>query len=156
MQNSSLFREGEIVHQFGHLFERPTLAMHRQYEALRAFYVDRLSARESARRFGYTTNGFNSLRRDFARDRRFEKFFVVRVAKPGSRKPGKMKRLRARTVELRKKFWSVLDIQAQLRREGYELDASSIFRILRAEGFGRLPRRLEEERRQRPFRKGGR
>ena len=135
------------MHRFGHFFLRPKLSMQRQYEALRAFYVDRLSAREVARRFGYTLNGFNSLRRDFARARHMEKFFVVREAKPGSRNPGKMARLRGRVVAHRKKFWSVYDIQEQLRREGYGLDVSSIFRILRGAGFGRLPRRLEGERR---------
>ncbi|MCI0658474.1 MAG: hypothetical protein L0170_15590, partial [Acidobacteria bacterium] len=133
------------------------LPMHRQYEALRAFYVDHLSAREAARRFGYTVNGFNSLRRDFARDRRLEKFFIVRDPEPGSRTSGKRAQLRARVVELRKKFWSVLDIQEQLRREGYGLHITSIFRILQREGFGRLPRRLEEERRRfAPARRGGR
>jgi IS30 family transposase len=140
-------RERENVHRFYHLFLRPALPMQRQYEALRAFYVDRVPAREVARRFGYTTNGFHSLRRDFAKDRSMRKFFIVRARRPPNRRPGKMARLRERVVELRKNFWSVFDIQEQLRREGYGLSSSSVFRILRAAGFGRLPRRLEEERR---------
>jgi len=35
-------------------FLEPVNALHRQYEALRAYFVDGLSSAEAARRFGYT------------------------------------------------------------------------------------------------------
>ncbi len=37
----------------------------KQYEALRAFFVDKLSAKETAEKFGYTLRAFNSLVADF-------------------------------------------------------------------------------------------
>ena len=47
-----------------------------------------------------------------------------------------------------KKYWSVYDIADELQRRGSPLHPSAIFRILRAEGFAKLPRRLESERRR--------
>lgn len=35
-------------------FEHPQAAAHKQYEALRAFYVENKSAAEVAQQFGYT------------------------------------------------------------------------------------------------------
>jgi len=40
------------------VFLEPTNATHRQYEALRAFFVDGLPGVEVARRFGYTPGSF--------------------------------------------------------------------------------------------------
>ncbi len=42
-------------------FLSPVQVTHKQYEALRAYYVDGLSATEAAQRFGYTVSSFYSL-----------------------------------------------------------------------------------------------
>ena len=138
------------MRDFSRFFRRPRSIAHRQYEALRAFYIDREPARAVAARFGYTLSAFNSLRRDFARDPKASKFFRDLVRRPWSKRPGKKTHLRGVIVELRKQYWSVYDIADELRRQGRALHPSAIFRILRAEGFGKLPRRLESERRRVP------
>ena len=48
-------------------FQHPLLATHKQYEALRAFYVEGKPAAEVAQQFGYTLSSFYSLTRDFKR-----------------------------------------------------------------------------------------
>jgi predicted DNA-binding protein YlxM (UPF0122 family) len=46
-------------------FKTPVLPLQRKYEALRAYYLDNLSADAIARRFGYTVMSVYSLIRDF-------------------------------------------------------------------------------------------
>ena len=46
-------------------FLEPRNSTHRQYEALRAFFVDRQPSNEVARRFGYTPGSFRVLCHDF-------------------------------------------------------------------------------------------
>ncbi len=116
-------------------FLRPQLPAHRQYEALRAFYVDRLPAKTVAARFGYTVSAFNSLRRDFARQHRARKYFREVVRRPWSKCASKKSRLRGIIVELRKHYWSIYDISDELQRRGQPLDPAAIFCILRSEGF---------------------
>ena len=47
------------------VFLEPSNSTHRQYEALRAFFVDRLPGAEVARRFGYTPGSFRVLVHQF-------------------------------------------------------------------------------------------
>src|SRR5881398_3252563 len=50
------------------IFLEPTNSTHRQYEALRAFFVEGLSGAEVARRFGYTPGSFRVLVHQFRQD----------------------------------------------------------------------------------------
>lgn len=129
-------------------FLEPAHARQRQYEALRAFYVDGLKSYEAAEKFGYTPAAFrvlcwrfcNSMDRDFFKD-------VPRGPKSQPRKDA----VRDKVVELRKKNYSVLDIRDELERLGKNrLSATAIQEVLRAEGFQRLPRRADDERPNRP------
>jgi hypothetical protein len=47
------------------VFLEPTNATHRQYEALRAFFIDGIRGVEVARRFGYTPGSFRVLAHQF-------------------------------------------------------------------------------------------
>ncbi len=49
-------------------FSKPSTVGHRQYEALRAFFVDQLTAVQAADRFGYSRYAFYSLVRDFKKN----------------------------------------------------------------------------------------
>ena len=128
--------------------------MQRQYEALRAFYVEGASGKEVAERFGYTVSAFNSLRRDFGRQRLAAKFFRQVERRPWSKSATKKSQLRETIVALRKRYWSIYDIARELQRQRRPLDPVAVFRILQAEGFGKLPRRLEHERRRSSARRG--
>ena len=114
----------------------------RRYEALRAYFVEGLTAAETAARFGYTTAAFNSVVRDFrAGDR---DFFVLR--RPGPKvAPGK-EAARARIVELRRAGHSIDEIAVALRAEGTPLNRTGISEVVAAEGFERLWRRPEPAR----------
>src|SRR3954464_14964533 len=124
-------------------FLEPANSTHRQYEALRAFFVDGLSSAEAARKFGYTPGSFRVLVHQF-RHQPTRDFFVptARVGRP----PGKQKRLRELVVALRKQNLSVHDISRALAREGQPLSPAAVAAILKEEGFTKLPRRGDEER----------
>jgi len=123
-------------------FLQPQAASHRHYEALRAFFVEEASAAEVAGRFGYTLHSVNALVRDFRKAPDVGAFFAAR--KPG--RPPVDEEVRNEIVRLRKQNRSVYDIQAVLRERHTPLSYRAIARLLRDEGFARLPRRLDEER----------
>jgi hypothetical protein len=128
----------------------PTNTAHRQYEALRAFFVEKLPSRRAAAKFGYTPGSFRVLCHQFRRDLRRPFFLADREAarRPAERpkEPRKTVRLRAQVVVLRKQNLSVYDIVRILQEKGDRLSAPAVWGILRQEGFAKLPRRRDEER----------
>ena len=128
-------------------FLEPANSNHRQYEALRAFFVDRLPSAEVAARFGYTPGSFRVLVHQFRSQP--DRDFFAPAARQG-RPPGKQKRLRQQVVALRKQNLSVHDISRALARDGQPLSPAAVAAILKEEGFAKLPRRLDDERPERP------
>jgi hypothetical protein len=124
-------------------FLEPTNSTHRQYEALRAYYVEGLTSVEVARRFAYTPGSFRVLAHQFGKNPE-RAFFLPseRETKPRS----KRQRLRSRVVTLRKQNLSVQDISRALSYDGAPISPATVSTILKEEGFARLPRRLDEER----------
>ena len=128
-------------------FLEPTNATHRQYEALRAYFVDKLPSKVVAARFGYTPGSFRVLCYQFRADPQRAFFLPERSrAKTAEGPATKTARLRARVVALRKQNLSVYDIAAVLAEEGESLSPPAVWGILAEEGFARLPRRADEER----------
>ena len=123
-------------------FLRPDTLQQRQYEALRAYLVERVPAQQVAARFGYTPQTLYTLSRELRAGRL--RFFQAR--KPGPKTAPKRNAARDRTVQLRQLNYSVYDIQRVLQSEGQSISHVAIHQILRAEGFGRLPRRRDDER----------
>ena len=116
----------------------------KQYEALRAFFVDKLSAEETAEKFGYTLRAFNSLVTDFRTNlkkglRNQYPFFQVR--KKGRRIKKDTDDLLKLILELRKKNYSVADIKTTLDSKNYSVSERYISLMLNKQGFARLPRR---------------
>jgi hypothetical protein len=124
-------------------FLHPVNATHRRYEALRAFFVDGLPSAQAAARFGYTPGSFRVLVHGFRQNP--ERAFFLTPAK-GPQTAPKKDRLRQRVVALRKQNLSIYDISRTLRDEGHALSPATVSILLTAEGFARLPRRLDEER----------
>lgn len=129
-------------------FLEPSHPRQRQYEALRAFFAEGLPSAAAAHRFGYQPGSFrilcwrfrHAMERDFFRD-------IPHGPKSQPRKDA----VRQRIVTLRKRNLSVYDIRDELERSGNDrLSVTAIQEVLRAEGFTRLPRRLDEERPNRP------
>ena len=125
------------------LFLEPTNATHRQYEALRAFFVDRLPSAEAALRFGYTPGSFRVLVHQFRQNPRRD--FFLKPAK-GPQSAPKTDPVRDRVIALRKENLSIYDISRNLAHEGHPLSPVAVAQILKDEGFARLPRRADDER----------
>jgi hypothetical protein len=129
-------------------FLEPTNATHRQYEALRAYFIDGTPSQEVAARFGYTPGSFRVLCHHFRADPTRQFFLPERSPQATmlERPPTKSKRLADKVVALRKQNLSVYDIAAVLAETGEGLSPPAIWSILAGEGFARLPRRGDEER----------
>jgi hypothetical protein len=128
-------------------FLEPEQPKQRQYEALRAYFVENLPAKNVAVRFGYTTGAFHVLCHKFRNDAE-RKFFVE--TKRGPKYGPKRDRSKDRVITLRKQNYSVQDIHFALQQEGSSLSPASIWKILKGEGFSKLPRRKDEERPEQP------
>jgi hypothetical protein len=124
-------------------FAEPATPRQRQYEALRAFFVERVPSAEAARRFGYSPGAFRVLCHAFRR-RELPEFFAT--AHPGPRQQPRKRRAHEQIVALRKRNYSVYEISRALKEQGTPLSATAVREVLAAEGFAPLPRRLDEER----------
>jgi hypothetical protein len=125
------------------VFLTPSNPTHRQYEALRAYFVDKIASAEVARRFGYTPGSFRVLCCDFRKNP--ARPFFLAPSKGPSTAP-KTNRARQRVVALRKQNCSVYEIAAALENEDMSLSPAAVAKILHDEGFAKLPRRRDEER----------
>jgi hypothetical protein len=128
-------------------FLEPASARHRQYEALRAYFLEQRPSREVACAFGYSPGAFQVLCHHFRREP--EPLFFV-TPKRGPREQPKKSAARDLIVELRKSNYSVYEISESLKERGQPLSATAVREVLKAEGFAPLPRRRDEERPQRP------
>ena len=124
-------------------FSEPATARQRQYEALRAYFLDQQPSAQVARRFGYSPGAFRVLCHAFRRGQLPELFATPR---PGPRSQPNKSRAEAQIVALRKRNYSVYEISAALEQAGTPLSATAVREVLKAEGFAPLPRRLDEER----------
>ena len=128
-------------------FLQPRNPRHRQYEALRAFYVEQRPSHQVARSFGYSAGAFRVLCHGFVRDPN-PSFFVS--ARPGPRSQPKKSAARSQIIALRKQNHSVYEISEALKEQKIPLSPTAVREVLKAEGFAPLPRRWDEERPQRP------
>src|SRR4051794_28891300 len=128
-------------------FLAPESPLQRQYEALRAYFVDRLPSHQVARRFGYTPGSFRVLCHQFRHDpAKRDAFFPAAVQGPH---PAPARdRVRDLVVAMRKRNLSVYDIHREMAAAGHDISINALATLLREEGFARLPRRLDEERPQ--------
>jgi len=128
-------------------FLEPNQPKQRQYEALRAFYVEKRPSAEVARAFGYSPGAFRVLCYDFCHTPQ-PTFFLT--ARPGPRFQPQKSAARERILSLRKQNLSIYEISEALKAQNLSLSSTAVNEVLRAEGFAPLPRRRDEERPQRP------
>jgi len=128
-------------------FLQPQNSTHRLYEALRGYFVEKLSSRQAARRFGYSPKSFRVLVHRFRQDP--QRTFFVRPAR-GPQATPKKNQVRDLIITFRKQNLSIYDISRALDREGLRYSPVAVAQLLRQEGFARLPRRGDDERPPRP------
>lgn len=126
-------------------FKMPALTSHKQYEAVRAFFMEDTPAREIAQRYGYTYRGFTSLvasfRAKLAKDPTGSFFFVENKA--GRKVSSETDTARQIIINMRKKYYSVPDIKVTLDAMNLAVSEKNIYNIINQEGFSRLPRRTK-------------
>jgi hypothetical protein len=127
-------------------FAEPSHPRQRQYEALRAFFVEDRPSHEVARAFGYTPGSFRVLCHQFRRDPA-PQFFSAPLH--GSRTQPHKSKAHELLVALRKQNHSVYEISQALKEHGTPLSPTAVREVLRQEGFAPLPRRGDDERLER-------
>ena len=123
------------------VFLSPRNSTHRHYEALRAYFVERLPGAQVAERFGYTHGSFHQLVHQFRREPTRQ--FFAEAPRPGAKG---IAAVREQIVKFRKQNKSVYDISEALKMEGIERTPVSVALVLQQEGFAKLPRRGDDER----------
>jgi len=123
-------------------FTAPAGVAQRQYEALRAYFVEGASAVAVAERFGYAPSTVVAMVRDFAPDT--EAFFVDR--RPGPRVAPAKVAAREEVLRLRAAGRSVTEIAAALAVTATPLNRTGVWELLAAEGHERLGPRAPAER----------
>jgi hypothetical protein len=118
-------------------FVEPSEPAQRRYEALRAYFVEQLTAVEVGARFGYSPAVVHQMASELRAGR--AAFFID--SKPGPKGPRKAARIRDEVLALRAQDRSVTEIAAALGAAGTPVSAQTIWTILAAEGLERLPRR---------------
>ena len=126
-------------------FLQPKSVAHKQYEALRMYYIEGNPAHEVAQRFGYTYRAFTSLvssfREKLGEDQSGSIFFVEHT--PGRKISSETLGSKSVIIDMRKKYYSVPDIKVALDGLGQSMSEKNIYNIIAAEGFSRLPRRTK-------------
>ena len=133
----------DMIQQF---FETPSYAPHRQYEALRAYLYEKLSAKEVAKKYGYSEASLycfaSRFKKQLAANQAEKRFFAsLDIGRPAKKHHDNIDQL---VIELRKKYLSVSDIKAIIDTQASGVSETYIFHLLKREGFARLPRRSKK------------
>lgn len=129
---------------YEHYFLNPVNIFHKQYEALRSFFVEKIPAKDVAAKYGYTLISFYSLVKDFKKNIMLDKnnmsqFFALPQF---GRKPiDDFGKLNTFIVEMRKKFLSIPDIKSSCDALGIKTSEKHVYNVIKKNGFSRLPRR---------------
>ena len=118
----------------------------KKYEALKDLLYHKVPAEQVALKFGYTISSVYSLARDFQNalksfplvDPFFKEVSVGRKPSPDSGQDNII-------IDLRKKNFSIQDIEAVVNSKGFNVSYGYIFQLLKREGFSRLSRRSDFE-----------
>lgn len=123
-------------------FLEPKTPKQKQYEALRAYIVEGLSAKEVSKRFDFSESSIYALAHSFRAGKL--DFFSKSATGPKDRRVNQY--VRDLVCELRKNNFSTTDIVFRLRKQNVNISQSTAERILKDAGFGKLPRRTGAQR----------
>jgi len=135
--------KGKPLTALARVFLEPTDPTHRQYEALRASFVEGLPSHEVAKRLGYTPGSFRVLCHQ-CRHTPQRPFFLQ--PRQGPHRAPKRDPVRDHVIAMRKQNFSISDISEALKAEGHSLSPVAVALLLKEDGFARLPRRYDDER----------
>lgn len=126
-------------------FLKPKSTAQKQYEALRMYYVENKTAKETAKKFGYKHRGFTTIITDFNKKCKTNEtdFLFFQPTKRGRKKTENVSKASDIIIKLRKKYHSVEEIKSILDSKGFDISEKMIYNIIKKEGFSRLPRRTK-------------
>jgi len=127
-------------------FLQPNSPNQRQYEAFKAFYVDRLSAVEAAKKFNFSPAYFKKLRYNFTRLLKEGKNPFFPPKKRGPKRRFTDDKVIEEIISIRKQNHSIQDIKVILESRNRRISLDTIDKILKSEGFAHLPKRTRQER----------
>lgn len=122
-------------------FNKPSSNRQKQYEAVRAVVIDKLSAELIAEKFGYKANTVYAL----VKNARAGKLILFPEVEKGPKQRRIPVNTQEKIIEYRKENLSSIDIHERLKKEGTEVSSRTIERILEDSGFKRLKRRTYKE-----------
>ncbi|MFQ5787830.1 MAG: transposase, partial [Thermodesulfobacteriota bacterium] len=123
-------------------FKNPSSQRQKQYEVVRAIVLEKQSVETIAKKYHYKRSTIYALLRD-AKARKIELFPVVQKGPQQKRTPSNVQQ---KIIAYRKQRLSTPDIQSCLAQEDIHLSVSTVERILKHAGFGKLKRRTNTER----------
>ena len=128
-------------------FSNQEIVNKKKYDALRAFFFEKLPAQEVANTDGYSLSSVYSLTRDFRKylkqQGHGEDFFFKSTSL--GRKGNQSEGLKDMVIGLRKQNFSAEDIVGIVNAKGHKVTYGYIYKLLNNEGFARLPRRRASE-----------
>ena len=122
-------------------FNNPVTQRQKQYEAIRALVLEKLPVEEVGKRFGYKTSTVYSLLRD-VKAGKIELFPVVHKGPQRKQTPSNIQDM---MITCRKQGLSATDIHLRLAKDGTNVSARTVERIIKEAGFGKLKRRTNKE-----------
>lgn len=123
-------------------FTNPQNPRQKQYEAVRALVLDKMSVQQVCKKFNYKANTIYSLIRD-AKNNKIQLFPKVKKGPVERRTASK---IQDKIILLRRSNnLSSPDIRSSLAQQGIKVSTSTIERILKEAGFGKLKRRTNKE-----------
>lgn len=123
-------------------FTHPQHDWQKRYEALRASYVERLSDKVVADRFGYSHGYFRFLKHQF---RHGKIDFSEPVPEGKSQRRRVTTTVRQQIRSWREQHLSAGEIAELLSEDGVEISVRTVERVLAEEGFSKLPRRTRRK-----------
>lgn len=124
-------------------FQKPKTAKQRQYEALRAYVIEEVPAREAAQQFGFTETSLYAL----AHDLRTGELEIFPKVTTGPKERRVTPYIRDLICQMRREELSVAEIVERLKKdEKVKLGYSTVERIVKEAGFGKLRRRTTAQR----------
>lgn len=123
----------------------PDSIAQKQYEALRMYYIEKKTAKEVAKKFGYKHRGFTTIVTEFNKKLRNNdvKELFFKSTQKGRKISEKVIGAKDIVIDLRKTYHSVEEIKAILDGKGFSISEKTIYEIIKREGFSRLPRRTK-------------
>ena len=130
-------------------FSNQEIVNKKKYDALRAFFFEKLPAEKVAKDYGYSLSSLYSLTRDFRKYLKHghkEDYFFKDISL--GRKSYQPEGLKDMIIGLRKQNFSTEDIVGIVNAKGHKVTYGYVYKLLNNEGFARLPRRGSNEKKK--------